>query len=97
MAFKKAFPKTTDKSVYPRWSEIELTAEEEKEQEELARKANIVLMKDCLDDAKHIFKEKELKKYQSDIVNMAISLFEKRASHQVYWKERKAKQKFDEQ
>jgi len=33
--------------------------------------------------------------YQTDIVNIAISLFEKRASHSVYWKESKAKEKFD--
>ena len=27
--------------------------------------------------------------------NLAIALFEKRASHQVFWKESKAKEKFD--
>ena len=37
-----------------------------------------------------------MKEYQTDIINMAISLFEKRASHSVYWKESKAKDKFDE-
>jgi hypothetical protein len=37
-----------------------------------------------------------LKEYQTDIVHIAISLFEKRASHSVYWKESECKKKFDE-
>ena len=53
-------------------------------------------MKDCIEDAKHIISEKNLKVYQSDIVDIAISLFEKRASHSIYKKEQKAKDKFDE-
>lgn len=93
--FVKSFPKTTDKSVYPKWVEIALSEEEEKEIDEKAKEENIKLMKECIDDAKKIFKEKNLKEYQTDIVNIAISLFEKRASHSVYWKESKARQKFD--
>ena len=53
-------------------------------------------MKECIDDTKSIFKNKDLKQYQSDLINIAIALFEKRASHTVYWKESKAKEKFDE-
>lgn len=52
-------------------------------------------MKQCIDDAKIIFKDKNLKEYQTDIINMTISLFEKRASHSIYYKEKKAKEKFD--
>ena len=52
-------------------------------------------MKECVDDAKEIMKDKGLKDYQTDLVNIAISLFEKRASHSIYWKENKAKEKFD--
>ncbi len=95
MAFTKAFPKRTDKTVYPRWEEITLTPEEEKAEDESARKENIEIMKRCIDDAKKIFEEKNLKPYQTDIVHTAISVFEKHASHSVYWKERKAKEKFD--
>lgn len=96
MAFSKSFPRTIEGSSYPRWEEIQITEQEEKKQEEKARKENIKLMKECLDDAKSIFAEKGYKDYQTDIVNAAISLFEKRASHSIYWKESKAKEKFDE-
>ncbi|MDD5253685.1 MAG: hypothetical protein PHG05_01095 [Candidatus Nanoarchaeia archaeon] len=93
MAFSKSFPRTGEK--YPVWEEVELTKEEEKQQEELARKENIKILKQCLDDAKQIIQENNLKAYQSDIVKLAISLFEKQASHQIYWKENKAKDKFN--
>ena len=53
-------------------------------------------MKECIDDSKQIILDKELKDYQSDVIAVAISLFEKRASHSVYRKEQKAKEKFDE-
>jgi len=95
MAYKKSFPKTTDKSVYPKWQEIELSPDEEREQEEKARIHNIILLKQCIDDAQQVLKEKQLP--PNDMVRIAVALFEKRASHEVYWKERKAKQKFDEQ
>jgi len=95
MAFSKSFPKTGEK--YPVWEEVYLTEEEEREQESKAKKENVVLMKDCIDSAKTIISEKGLKEYQTDVVNMAIALFEKISSHSVYWKENKAKEKFDEQ
>ncbi|MBN2421689.1 hypothetical protein JXB41_00560 [Candidatus Woesearchaeota archaeon] len=96
MVFYKTFPRTTDKSTYPVWEEITLTDAEEKEQEEIARRENINLMKECIDDADKIMQEKNLKPFQTDKINIAIALFEKRASHEVYFKERKAKEKFDE-
>ena len=95
MAFNKSFPRTTDKSVYPKWEEIELTEEEEKEQEVLARKENIQRMEESIDDAKTIIESKGLKPYQTDMVNMALALFEKRASHEIFYKDNKAKEKFD--
>lgn len=95
MVFSKSFPKTTDKSAYPKWVEIVLSEQEEKEIEELAHKENIRLMKTCLDDAKQIMAEKNQKPYQTDLVRIAIALFEKQASHSIYWKENKAKEKFD--
>ncbi|MFC2136451.1 hypothetical protein ACFLTH_17695 [Bacteroidota bacterium] len=96
MAFSKSFPRTTDKSSYPIWEEIYLSNEEENEQEKNCRDENISLMKECVEDAKKIFLDKNLKDFQSDVINTAISLFEKRASHEVFWKESKAKEKFDE-
>ena len=97
MAYSKAFPKTSDKSVYPKWEEIELSAEEEKSVEVEAGAENIKLMAQCIEDAKKIFADKDLKDFQSDVVNVAIALFDKRASHNIYWKENKAKDKFKEQ
>jgi hypothetical protein len=95
MGFSKSFPKTIDKSSYPKWEEIFLSEEEERVEESKCREDNIVLMKECIDDAKKLFSDKNLKDFQSDIINTAISLFEKRASHEVFWKESKAKEKFD--
>ncbi|MBT4351062.1 hypothetical protein HOD20_00905 [archaeon] len=95
MTYSKSFPRTTDKSTYPIWEEIKLTDVEETEQEVRTRKENINLMKECITDAKEIIENKGLKDYQTDVINMAISLFEKRASHVVYYKEEKAKEKFD--
>ncbi len=96
MTFSKSFPKTTDRSTYPVWEEIKLTEVEEKEQELLARKENIKKMHECINDSKSIIKEKQLKPFQTDMVNIAIALFEKRASHEIYYKENKAKEKFDQ-
>ncbi|MFH1052793.1 MAG: hypothetical protein V1740_00075 [Candidatus Woesearchaeota archaeon] len=95
MVFTKSFPKATDKSTYPKWIEIALTDVEEKQQEQLARSTNIKLMKECIDDAKKIIIDKALASNQEDMIKLAISLFEKRSSHEIYFKENKAKEKFD--
>ena len=52
--------------------------------------------KECIEDAKSLIKEKGLKDYQTDILSTAVALFEKRASHSIYWKESSSKEKFDE-
>ena len=98
MAFSKSFPKTLEGSNYPKWEEVFISDEEESLEEQKARQENINLMKECIDDAKKIVEEKQLRMIQSNvsILDIAIALFEKRASHSVYWKERKAKDKFDE-
>ena len=96
MPFSKSFPKQSKTSAYPQWEEITLSDAEEKAEEQKARVDNIRLMKECIGDAKSIMKEKGLKDYQTDVIHMAIALFEKRASHSIYWKESKAKEKFDE-
>jgi hypothetical protein len=95
MAFSKAFPQRSDKSVYPRWEDIYLSDDEERSIEVEARAENIELMKQCYDDAKKIMGDKGLKDFQTDLTRIAIALFEKRASHTVYWKESRAKDKFD--
>jgi len=95
MSFSKSFPKTVKGTVYPQWEEVFLTDEEEKKIEENAKEENTALMKECLDEAKKIFEEKKLKDFQTDLVRIAIALFEKRSSHIVYWKESKCKEKFD--
>ncbi len=97
MSFSKNFPRTIEGSNYPRWEEVFLTELEEKEVEEKSKQENLALMKECIEDARQIMKEKGLKEYQSDLVALAISLFEKRSSHVVYHKESKAKEKFDAQ
>lgn len=96
MPFSKSFPRTSKTSPYPQWEEIVLSNEEEKAEEEKSRIENIRLMEECIDDANKIIKEKGLKDYQTDLINIAIALFEKRASHSIYLKESKAKEKFDE-
>ena len=95
MSFSKSFPRTNSKSSYPVWEEIFLNSEEESLVEEEAYSENIKIMKKCLDDAKLIISNQGLKPYQTDIVNLAISLFEKNSSHLVYWKESKCNEKFD--
>lgn len=95
MPFSKSFPKTVKGSNYPQWEEINLTEQEEIEQDNKARIDNLRLFDQCIEDAKKIFEKKQLKPYQTDLINIAIALFEKRASHSIYWKENKAKEKFD--
>lgn len=96
MSFSKSFPRTSKTSPYPQWEEIFLTEDEERAEEEKCRNENKKLMGKCIDDAKNIINEKEFKDYQTVLIRIAIALFEKRASHSVYWKESKAKDKFDE-
>lgn len=95
MAFSKTFPRTLKTSTYPIWEEVYLDENEEKEIERKAKRENYDLMKDCIDRAKEILYEKKLDYTHSDVINMAIALFDKLASHSVYHKEAKAKEKFD--
>ena len=95
MAFSKSFPRTLKGSSYPIWEEVFLSEDEEREAELKAKRENYELMKECIDKAKEILKDKNLKDYQSDVVILSIALFDKIASHSVYHKENKAKEKFD--
>ena len=96
MMFSKSFPRTDGKTTYPMWVEISLDNSEEKQVEFVARRETNALMKECIEDARLIMEDMNLRDYQTDLVRMAVSLFEKRASHVVYWKEQKCKDKFDE-
>ncbi|MBN1792486.1 hypothetical protein JW826_02270 [Candidatus Woesearchaeota archaeon] len=94
MAFSKSFPKRSDKSVYPRWDDVFLSKDEELSVEKSCREENVRLMRECIKDAGQIIADSRLKDYQTDLIHVAIALFEKRASHVVFWKENKAKDKF---
>ncbi|MCD4759879.1 hypothetical protein K8R33_03250 [archaeon] len=95
MTFSKSFPRTDGKTNYPIWEEIFLGDAEEKELDEKARRVNVNLMKECIEDARLIIDAENMRDYQTDLTRMAIALFEKRTSHVVYWKEEAAKDKFD--
>ena len=95
MVFSKSFPRTVEGSAYPKWEEVTLTSDEEKDVEDRAINDNIRIMKECIDDAKSLIEEKGFKGFKEDILKVAVPLFEKRASHVVYWKENMCKEKFD--
>ena len=95
MPFSKSFPKQSKTSAYPQWEEITLTEEEEKAVEQKSRQENINLFKQCIEDAKYLLIGKGLNESDSGIIGVAIALFEKRASHEIHWKENRAKEKFD--
>lgn len=95
MGFSKAFPRRSDKSVYPNWEDVYLNEDEEKKVEDDAKEENSRLMGECLEAAKKVMQAKGLKDFDTNLVRIAIALFEKRASHTVFWKEEKAKEKFD--
>jgi hypothetical protein len=97
MVFSKAFPKRTDKSVYPQWEDVFLTTEEEREAEQACREENKRIMAECLLDAEGLLVGKGSQAQESSLVALASSLFEKRASHVAYWKEELAREKLDKQ
>jgi hypothetical protein len=95
MAYSKRFPRSVKGSPYAQWEEITISDDEEKQIDEKARADNIRIFSECIDDAKRIVDEKGLKGYETTITAIAVALFEKRASHSIYWKEKATKEKFD--
>lgn len=91
----KTFPRTVDGSNYPVWEEVVLSEKEEFIEEQKAKKENIKLMRKCLDEAKKLLEDMGMREYQSDILGVALALFRKHASHVVYWKDSRCKEKFD--
>ena len=94
MPFSKTFPRTIPGSNYPVWEEVFLTPEEEKQVEEQCRKENFQLLDACLQEAKALAIKHGINT-EENVTRLAIALFEKKASHVVYGKENKAKEKFD--
>ena len=95
MAFSKSFPRTIPGTNYPIWEEIVLTNEEEKRVEEECHQENIKILDICLRDAKFLAIKNSINN-DENITKLAIALFEKKSSHEIFWKESKAKEKFDQ-
>lgn len=95
MVFVKSFPKNIKGTSVPIWEEIKLSDEEEKEVERKGVQVHYAMMRECIDDARKMLQEKG---YGSDenVISVAIALFEKRASHTVFMKEQKTREKFEE-
>ena len=51
-------------------------------------------MDECLSEAKSLAIKKGINE-EVIVSNIAVALFEKRSSHVVFWKENKAKEKFE--
>jgi len=95
MGFSRRFPRDVKGSPYPVWEEVYLSEQEEQDLEAQQRSHNLEIMRECLADAESIVKEQGMKDFQTNVVQLAIALFEKRSSHSVYWKEEAVKEKFD--
>ncbi|PIN76580.1 hypothetical protein COV17_01885 [Candidatus Woesearchaeota archaeon CG10_big_fil_rev_8_21_14_0_10_36_11] len=94
MVFSKTFPRTAKDSSYPTWEEVYLTEDEEKDVEEKCKREHFVILDECLRDAKAVAIKNAINT-EENVTQLAIALFEKRASHSIFWKENKAKEKFD--
>jgi hypothetical protein len=95
MAFSRRFPRDVKGSPYPVWEEVYLSDEEERRLEQEQHAKNLTVMRECIADAARIVEEQKLRGYETSVVTLAVSLFEKRASHAVFWKEEALKEKFD--
>jgi hypothetical protein len=94
MVFSKTFPREIEGSNYPKWEEMFLSAQEEREREQVARQENLYLIRQCIADARNILTDEKMMDTQSQVLSLAMALFKKRASHAVYYKEEKCKEKF---
>jgi hypothetical protein len=94
MVFSKTFPREIEGSNFPKWEEIFLSAQEEREREQVARQEFLFLIRQCVADARNILKDENMMDMQSHVLSIALALFKKRANHTVYYKEEQCKQKF---
>jgi hypothetical protein len=93
MVFSKSYPRELNTGS-TRWEEMFLTAQEEREREQVARQENLFLIRQCIADARNVLKDEKMMDMQSHVLSMAMTLFKKRASHAVFYKEEKCKEKF---
>ena len=93
--FRRTYARQVLGSEKPRWEEVVLSDQEEREQEEVARQENILLLRQCIADAKNVLSDEKLRDYQGHVINLAGALFKKRASHAAFFKESKCKAIFD--
>ncbi|MFC1741047.1 hypothetical protein ACFL3V_00740 [Nanoarchaeota archaeon] len=77
-----------------RWEDMFLTAQEEREREQVARQENLYLVRQCIADARNVLKDEKMMDMQSHVLSVAMCLFKKRSTHCVYYKEEKCKEKF---
>jgi hypothetical protein len=94
MVFSKTFPREIPGSNFPKWEEIFLSAQEEREREQVSRQENLFLIRQCIADARNVLKDAGMMDMQSHVLSIALGLFKKRAQHSVYYKEDKCKEKF---
>lgn len=96
MTFSRRFPRDVKGSNYPVWEETYLSADEEASIEAEQRDASLQLLRESIADARKLLAvESQGPVTESDVLRVAVTLFDKRASHLVYWKEQRAKEKFD--
>lgn len=94
MVFSKSFPRTVDGSNTPIWEEMFLTAQEERQAEQVARQENLFLIRQCIADARNVLKDEHMMDMQSHVLSIGLAIFKKRASHAVFYKEEQCKEKF---
>src|SRR3989338_1433036 len=94
MPFSKTFPKPVPGSTYPSWEEVYLTEKEEQDVESACRRENFRLLDEALHEAKALAIKHGINSEENQ-TRLGVALFEKLSSHVVFWKESKAKEKFD--
>lgn len=94
MSFSKKFPKEVPGSNFPIWEEIILSPTEEQDVEEHAKRDQFKLLDEALREARALAIKHSIND-EGIVARLGVALFEKRASHIIFWKEEKAKEKFD--
>lgn len=96
MTYTKRFPLDVEGSPFPKWTEVRLDPEEEAATERKAEREHIELFERCLQEARGIVQRHGLNESSASIVEAAVALFEKRASHTVFYKDSACREKFEE-
>lgn len=71
-----------------------MSEEEEKQVEEECKQENFKLLDDSLRQAKTLVIKHAINT-EDNVARLAVALFEKQASHVIFWKESRAKEKFE--